>query len=409
MEKEVYYGTLSVNIDNTSEEKTLYPETSTRQIVDFNEKIAPINMKATKALVDVIETKDKIDEALVKVESTLTSIQNIKQDVFQGATESSNGTTGFVVAPTINDRNKFLRGDGTWANIESLERTTLVRPRLVTNLVYNGAEQAPSWLYIDYEKMTVSGTTSAQNVGTYMTTFTPKDGYTWETDGTAGPIQVAWEIRRKSISIIPDQAGSITFDGKLHYPSWANFDQNKLDIKGNISGVDAGTYEVIFTPKENYQWSDQTTDSKTATWEIKKKEGNIILDTKSKSIYTDETITFNINFEFDGDIRVYANDNTIASVEAVTTKDSIIHETAAVTVKGLKEGETKIHIETNNGKNFINPNSVNVILKVTDFVVGISYVEEYGNVRGVSWKNIDENDNVIIITDNNRYDYKDGE
>lgn len=36
-----------------------------------------------------------------------------------GATEENNGNAGFVPAPTINDRNKFLKGDGTWEDVTS--------------------------------------------------------------------------------------------------------------------------------------------------------------------------------------------------------------------------------------------------------------------------------------------------
>ena len=36
--------------------------------------------------------------------------------VFDGATESSVGSSGLVPAPTIGDINHFLKGDGTWAN-----------------------------------------------------------------------------------------------------------------------------------------------------------------------------------------------------------------------------------------------------------------------------------------------------
>ena len=36
--------------------------------------------------------------------------------VFTGATETDNGKAGLVPAPTVSDRDLFLRGDGTWAN-----------------------------------------------------------------------------------------------------------------------------------------------------------------------------------------------------------------------------------------------------------------------------------------------------
>ena len=37
-------------------------------------------------------------------------------DVFTGATETADGTAGLVPVPTTDDRNLFLKGDGTWAS-----------------------------------------------------------------------------------------------------------------------------------------------------------------------------------------------------------------------------------------------------------------------------------------------------
>lgn len=37
-------------------------------------------------------------------------------DAFEGATNESDGASGFVPAPNAGDQNKFLRGDGTWAD-----------------------------------------------------------------------------------------------------------------------------------------------------------------------------------------------------------------------------------------------------------------------------------------------------
>ena len=40
-------------------------------------------------------------------------------DVFIGATDSKDGVAGLVPAPTIADRFKYLKGDGTWAEVEA--------------------------------------------------------------------------------------------------------------------------------------------------------------------------------------------------------------------------------------------------------------------------------------------------
>ena len=42
---------------------------------------------------------------------------NHTHDSFTGATSSSDGTSGFVPAPSLGDQSKFLRGDGTWVTV----------------------------------------------------------------------------------------------------------------------------------------------------------------------------------------------------------------------------------------------------------------------------------------------------
>ena len=50
----------------------------------------------------------------IDLEAGKITLDGVDIDVFKGATETSDGTRGFVPAPTIADRNKVLRGDGTW-------------------------------------------------------------------------------------------------------------------------------------------------------------------------------------------------------------------------------------------------------------------------------------------------------
>lgn len=46
-------------------------------------------------------------------------------EVFVGASASKNGTEGLVPAPKIGDEGKYLRGDGTWATIETSSATQI--------------------------------------------------------------------------------------------------------------------------------------------------------------------------------------------------------------------------------------------------------------------------------------------
>lgn len=48
--------------------------------------------------------------------TTYVAVASVASD-FTGATSSSDGVHGFVPAPLIADRNKFLKGDGTWETV----------------------------------------------------------------------------------------------------------------------------------------------------------------------------------------------------------------------------------------------------------------------------------------------------
>lgn len=67
-------------------------------------------------------------------------------------------------------------------------------------LTYNGQAQSPVWQDFDRNKMTISGTTSSVNAGTFTATFTPKSGYCWE-DGSREAKNVTWSIGKAAGSL----------------------------------------------------------------------------------------------------------------------------------------------------------------------------------------------------------------
>lgn len=63
---------------------------------------------------------DKVEDVTVDGVSVVTNkIAAIQNPVMTGATSQTNGVKGLVPAPTIAERTKFLRGDGTWAQSAS--------------------------------------------------------------------------------------------------------------------------------------------------------------------------------------------------------------------------------------------------------------------------------------------------
>ena len=70
------------------------------------------------------------------------------------------------------------------------------------------------------------------------------------------------------ISAIPSQGVIPNYTGSSITPQWSNYENQKLTISGETSGVDAKTYTAKFKPIGLYHWADGTQSEKTVTWKI---------------------------------------------------------------------------------------------------------------------------------------------
>ena len=68
------------------------------------------------------------------------------------------------------------------------------------SLTYTGSAQSPSWSNYDSSKLTIGGTTSGTNAGSYNATFTPTSNYQWS-DGGTGAKTVTWKIGKAAGSL----------------------------------------------------------------------------------------------------------------------------------------------------------------------------------------------------------------
>ena len=135
------------------------------------------------------------------------------------------------------------------------------------------------------------------------------------TDGTS----VTCTPEKVTISTLPSQNGTLTYNGSQQTASFNNYDSNELDVTGN-TGTNAGTYTATFTPKSDYKWWDNTTSAKTVSWTIDKATGSISLSPNSvnldtTTLYEDVTIT-QIG---DGTLSVSSSDTSIATVGSITS------------------------------------------------------------------------------------------
>ena len=117
-----------------------------------------------------------------------------------GTTTGTNAGT-YQATFTPKDPYKWADGTATAKTVNwTIGRAGITLPTQSGSLTYTGAAQSPSWSGYDSNKMTLGGTTSGTNAGSYNASFTPKANYQW-TDGTTGAKTAAWSIGKAAGSL----------------------------------------------------------------------------------------------------------------------------------------------------------------------------------------------------------------
>ena len=113
------------------------------------------------------------------------------------------GTNAGTYTATFTPKGKYKWADGTQTAKEvtwTINAATMTIPTQSNSLTYTGSAQSPTWNNYDSGKMTLGGTTSGTNAGSYNATFTPKTNYKWA-DGSTGAKTVAWSIAKAAGSL----------------------------------------------------------------------------------------------------------------------------------------------------------------------------------------------------------------
>ena len=108
------------------------------------------------------------------------------------------GTNAGTYTATFTPKGRYKWADGTQTAKEvtwTINAATMTIPTQSNSLTYTGSAQSPTWNNYDSGKMTLGGTTSGTNAGSYNATFTPKTNYKWA-DGSTGAKTVAWSIAK---------------------------------------------------------------------------------------------------------------------------------------------------------------------------------------------------------------------
>ena len=260
-------------------------------------------------------------------------------------TDAGNYTATFT--PTAN----YKWWDGS---TEAKEVTWTITSVIVTipvqsgSLTYTGAPQTPEWDNFDQENSSVS-VTPQTNAGTHSATFTLLTGM-WS-DGTTGKKTVNWTIGRASIPAVPQQSGSLKYDGNLKTPSWdTNYDSNKMTVSVEAQ-INAGTgYTASFTPDSNHQWWDGSVGAKTATWTIGKGDQVVSVSPQSVTLNTStRSAKFTVTRKGDGVISATSGNPSVATIGGIN------QQTGEVTVNSVNDttGTAVITVKVAAGTNYL--------------------------------------------------------
>lgn len=169
------------------------------------------------------------------------------------------GTTAAVNAgtytATFTPKANYKWSDGTTTakNVAwTIGRASIAVPTQSGGLTYSGSAQSPSWNGYDANKMTIGGTTSGTNAGSYTANFTPKANYRWS-DGTTGAKSVNWSIAKAAGSLTLNKTslslGSGNLTGTIAVTRAGNGAITAISSNTGIAAVSVSGTAVTVTAK----------------------------------------------------------------------------------------------------------------------------------------------------------------
>lgn len=193
-----------------------------------------------------------------------------------------------------------------------------------TDFEYTGLEiDVKSFLNnYDSTNMSISGN-KGTDVKSYTVTFVLSDSnYQWVSDtGVVSTTNktLSWKITKKTVTVPTVENLEFVYDGKSHFPTINNLNSEFINITGTgaESKTDAGKYTITFALKNttNLQWSDNTTASKTYTWEIKRKQ-------ISKPKISESTLSFEYNGETHTPVLIGFDDTAMTKSGTLSANDA---------------------------------------------------------------------------------------
>lgn len=127
------------------------------------------------------------------------------------------------------------------------------------------------------------------------------------------------------IEVLPEQDGTLTYNGEDQYPTWKNLDPLKLIVEGEKSAINAGIHYITVTPFGNFGWPDNSQTPRQIPYEIKRKPIDVQPSLQSSLTFNglEQTPTWN---NFNPDIMsiggTFENQINVGTYDATFTPDT---------------------------------------------------------------------------------------
>ena len=128
-------------------------------------------------------------------------------------------------------------------------------------------------------------TVDGVDTGSTTITVSASEGTNYTAASASLSVAVQFVI---TIPVVPSQKGTLTYNGEAQMAEWNDLNTEELTLVGASYQTNAGTYTMGFQPKPGYQWWDGTTETKNATWTIRKAMNNV-------SLLPSDKVTLNAN------------------------------------------------------------------------------------------------------------------
>ena len=140
-------------------------------------------------------------------------------------------------------------------------------------------------------------------------------------------------------------------------------DREEYTISIN-EAVEAGTYDIIVTPKRGYMWQDKSKKAKTIQCTIQKATSNLNIGKDKLNLNKGDKYTLTIDTSVEGNIEI-SNDKSI--IKLSNEKISKKEEKVQITITLLKEGKTNLKIIFTPNNNNYATEEKEIEINITNF------------------------------------------